>query len=275
MFKSSGNFLRLAFISAMMLILSVFVVANVSADVVVPGCTLSFPIQTGWAVTGTSVNVNTVGHIGRAFSTLRPKPGQPGKVVYAPAQFTVTADTTAGLFNGATTACSNGELYLHIQYAGSVGSGWALMSSVNDPLYGPGYWLLPGPISAAPTPVPTVAPTAVPPAAVACTANPNNTANSFPTSFPTITATTTGHIGAVFSTLRPSIGAPDSASKQIFKANGNPAFQVLASRAVGGFCWLNIKYTSGPTGVNGATGWALESQVFPDGVNAAGRWLIP
>lgn len=201
MSKASGKFLRLAFISAMMLVLSILVAANVSADVVVPGCTLSFPIQTGWTVTGTSVNANQTGHIGRAFSTLRPKPGQPGKVVYAPAQFTVTADTSAGLFNNATTACFNGELYLHITYAGSTGSGWALMSSVNDPVYGPGYWLVPGPIPPAPTAVPTVGPTVTPAPVAAC--NATNTPNSLPTAFTGAFPQTGGKIAQAFSTLRP------------------------------------------------------------------------
>lgn len=267
MSKASGKFLRLAFISAMMLILSVLVAANVSADVVVPGCTLSFPIQTGWAVTGTSVNANTIGHIGREFSTLRPKPGQPGKVVYAPAQFTVTADTSAGLFNNATTACYNGELYLHITYAGAIGSGWALMSSVNDPVYGPGYWLAPGPIP----PAPTVVPTVPPPAAVAC--NATNTPNSLPTIFTGTFPQTGGKIAQAFSTLRPSIGALDSASLRVYRASSpEPRFDILGTQSSGGFCWVNIRYTAGPAGVVGKTGWALESQVFPD-IYGAGRWL--
>jgi hypothetical protein len=267
MSKASGKFLRLAFISALMLVLSVLVAANVSADVTVPGCTLSFPIQTGWTVTGTSVNANTIGHIGRTFSTLRPKPGQPGKVIYAPAQFTVTADTTAGLFNNATTACFNGELYLHIQYAGAVGSGWALMSSVSDPVYGAGYWLAPGPIP----PAPTVAPTTVPAPAVAC--NATNTPNSLPTMFTGTFPQTGGKIAQVFSTLRPSIGALDSVSLRVFRATTPaPTFDILGTQAVGGFCWLNIRYTAGPAGVVGKAGWALESQVFPD-IYGAGRWL--
>jgi len=267
MYKASGKFLRLAFISAMMLVLSVFVAANVSADVVVPNCTLSFPIQTGWAVTGTSVNANAVGHIGREFSTLRPKPGQPGKVVYAPAQFTVTPDTSAGLFNNATTACVNGELYLHITYAGATGSGWALMSSVNDPVYGAGYWLAPGPIP----PPPTAAPTATPAPVVACSAT--NTPNSLPTMFTGTFPQSGGKIAQAFSTLRPSIGALDSAGIRVYRASTPaPAFDILGTQAVGGFCWLNIKYTAGPASIVGKTGWALESQVFP-GAYGAGRWL--
>lgn len=267
MFKASGKFLRLALISAMMLILSVLVAANVSADVVVPNCTLSFPIQTGWTVTGTSVNAGQVGHIGKAFSTLRAKPGQAGKVIYAPAQFTVSADTSAGLFNNATTACFNGELYLHITYTGTIGAGWALMSSVSDPVYGAGYWLVPGAIPPAPTAVPTTVPTTP----VAC--NATNTPNSLPTIFTGTFPQTGGKIAQAFSTLRPSIGAADAVSLRVFRATTPaPAFDILGTQAVGGFCWVNIKYTAGPAGVVGKTGWALESQVFPD-IYGAGRWL--
>lgn len=256
-----------------MLVLSVLVAANVSADVTVPGCTLSLPIQSGWAVTGTNVNANTIGHIGKAFSTLRPKPGQAGKVVYAPAQFTVTADTSAGLFNNATTACYNGELYLHITYAGATGSGWALMSSVNDPVYGGGYWLAPGPIPPAATVAPTVTPaaTVTPAPVVAC--NATNTPNSLPTVFTGTFPQTGGKIAQAFSTLRPSIGALDSASLRVFRATTPaPAFDILGTQAVGGFCWVNIRYTAGPAGVVGKTGWALESQILPD-IYGAGRWL--
>jgi hypothetical protein len=273
MFKASGKFLRVAFISAMVLALSVIVAANVSADVTVPGCTLSFPIQTGWAVTGTSVNANTIGHIGREFSTLRPKPGQPGKVIYAPAQFTVTPDTTAGLFNNATTACHDGELYLHLTYAGSIGSGWALMSSVNDPVHGPGHWLVPGPIPpvATATPVATPVATATPAPVAAC--NATNTPNSLPTIFTGTFPQTGGKIAQAFSTLRPSIGATDAESIRVYRASSpEPRFDVLGSQSSGGFCWLNIRYTAGPASIVGKTGWALESQIFPDNYGV-GRWL--
>jgi hypothetical protein len=190
------------------------------------------------------------------FSTLRTAPaGSVVAVVFAPANFDLIADAS-----GPASLCVNGLRWLHIRYkdgAANTKTGWALESqNFFDGTYGPGTWLAPG---AAPAPPP-------PPAAVACTAT--NTPNSLPTQFATVAATTAGKITARFSTLRP---APAAATGTIISnpATGTgPTFKVLGTRALGGFCWVNIQYTAGATG----TGWALESQRFP-GIYGAGYWL--
>lgn len=262
MHVSLRRFAKFFVFAALLLAVSVALVGVVSAQTVDPTCTGSFvPNLTTAGVQG---------HVAQRFSTLRPAPGAPGRRVLAPADFTVVAPST----------CVNGYRWVRIQYTSGVFEdngqsaagqpGYALESAVYDPIYGPGYWLLPGLTPPTPTPVPVTPVTPTPPVACAAGNTPYSFVTQFAAPFPK-----PGRIGVVFSTLRPAIGAADAVSMRVYKSSvPEPLFEVLETRAVGGFCWLHIRYTAGPATVIAKEGWALESQVYPD-IYGAGRWLIP
>jgi hypothetical protein len=106
---------------------------------------------------------------------------------------------------------------------------------------------------------------------------------SEPTQFPG--GTGTGQIAERFSTLRSSPGAFSDTV-----ALSPATFDVLAQNCIGGFSWVNIRYTSGTAcnslywdvyfggscdefDATGLEGWALESQIYFDGTYGPGRWL--
>lgn len=259
MHVSLRRLIKLILLAVLLLAPTLALVGGSSAQAVDPTCSGSYVAQLTTA--------GAQGHVAERFSTLRPSPGAPGRRVLAPADFTVV---------GAST-CVNGHRWVQIRYTSGVyedtgqsaanAQGWALESAVYDPIYGPGYWLLPGP-----TPPPPTQVTVTPQPAVACSAT--NTPYSLPTQF-AAPFPKPGRIAVAFSTLRPTIGAADSLSMKVFKSSTpEPRFDVLETRAVGGFCWLRIRYTAGPASVLNKEGWALESQVYP-GTFGAGRWLIP
>jgi hypothetical protein len=105
----------------------------------VPGtCEFSY----GTAFAGASDNTPIDGEIAQVFSTLRPEPGEAGRVVLAPATFFATDQI-----------CLGGFSWLYITYTSGYDedgnsvvehSGWALESQTYyDGTYGPGTWLIP------------------------------------------------------------------------------------------------------------------------------------
>ncbi len=95
--------------------------------------------------------------------------------------------------------------------------------------------------------------------------------DSSPTEFDS--GATTGRIAEYFSTFRHAPAGAD-----VVRVLAPADFNVLGQTCVNGLSWVNLQYTSGTT-VDGraasslGTGWALESQLYFDGLYGPGRWL--